>query len=69
MNGDSFEECVLLAANLGNNADTTAAICGKIAGANYGLAGIPEHWRNKITMGKDIEQLAVKLYACGSAQS
>jgi ADP-ribosyl-[dinitrogen reductase] hydrolase len=63
MNGDSFEECVLLAANLGNDADTTAAICGQIAGAYYGMSGIPKHWRNKLFMNDEIEQLAVQLFA------
>lgn len=62
MKGTSFEECILLAANLGNDADTTAAICGQISGAYYGLSGIPAHWKNKITMGKEIEALALELY-------
>jgi ADP-ribosyl-[dinitrogen reductase] hydrolase len=30
---DSFEAAVLKAANLGDDADTTAAICGQLAGA------------------------------------
>ena len=30
---DSFEACVLLAANLGDDADTTAAVAGQLAGA------------------------------------
>jgi len=63
MNGSTFEECILLAANLGNDADTTAAICGQIAGAYYGMSGIPEHWRNKITMAQEIEELAVELFS------
>jgi len=62
MNSDSFEECILLAANLGNDADTTAAICGQIAGAYYGLSGIPERWRESITMGNEIEALALELF-------
>ena len=62
MNGSSFEECILLAANLGNDADTTAAICGQIAGAYYGMSGIPKHWREKITMSTEIEELALQLY-------
>ncbi len=65
MNGASFEECILLAANLGNDADTTAAICGQISGAYYGMSGIPEHWRNKITMAKEIEGLALELFTRG----
>ena len=42
----SFEEAVLLAANLGEDADTTAAITGQLAGALYGASGIPQRWRD-----------------------
>ena len=38
----SFAEAVVLAANLGEDADTTAAITGQLAGALYGANGIPE---------------------------
>ena len=62
MKGDSFQECILLAANLGNDADTTAAICGQIAGAYYGFSNIPESWRSLISYGSDIEELALKLF-------
>lgn len=61
MNSACFEECILLAANIGNDADTTAAISGQIAGAFYGLSGIPEKWRSRIAMGQMIEELALKL--------
>ena len=37
-----------MAVNLGRDADTTAAIFGQIAGAHYGLSGIPESWRKNI---------------------
>ena len=36
---------MLAAVNLGDDADTTAAIYGQLAGAIYGLDGIPERWR------------------------
>jgi ADP-ribosyl-[dinitrogen reductase] hydrolase len=40
-----FRSTVLLAANLGQDADTTAAIAGQLAGAVYGTADIPaEGW-------------------------
>ncbi|MCB9851982.1 MAG: ADP-ribosylglycohydrolase family protein [Phycisphaerales bacterium] len=44
----SFREGCLLAANLGNDADTTAAIFGQLAGAHYGEQGMPEAWRAKV---------------------
>ena len=39
-NGKTFREIVLLAANLGDDADTTAAVAGQIAGAMHGLSSI-----------------------------
>ena len=35
----SFEDAILAAANLGDDADTTAAIAGQLAGALYGVDG------------------------------
>lgn len=40
---DSFEEAVLKAVNLGDDADTTGAVCGQLAGACWGESGIPGH--------------------------
>ncbi len=50
----SFAEAVLLAANLGDDADTTAAITGQLAGALYGASAIPEHWREKVAWREKI---------------
>ena len=57
----SFKECVLVAANLGDDADTTAAIAGQVAGAFYGEVGIPVSWLQRITLGTEIGQLAEQL--------
>jgi len=64
--GHDFESSVLLAANLGDDADTTAAICGQLAGACYGAAGIPRRWRTRVVDAKVIEDLAAGLYAFGA---
>jgi ADP-ribosyl-[dinitrogen reductase] hydrolase len=58
---DSFEEAILQAANLGEDADTTAAVCGQIAGAFYGEAGIPEKWLTMLHMRLEITNLANQL--------
>lgn len=58
---DNFKEGVLLAANLGDDADTTAAIFGQIAGAHYGKNGIPAEWLEKLTMTEEIGELAEQL--------
>ena len=41
---DNYADCVLAAANLGNDADTTAAVAGQLAGACYGLDAIRSDW-------------------------
>jgi len=58
---DSFEEAILQAANLGDDADTTAAVCGQIAGAFYGESGIPDTWLNQLHMQNEITELADQL--------
>jgi ADP-ribosylglycohydrolase len=57
----SFAEGCLLAANLGDDSDTTAAIYGQLAGAYYGRNGIPEAWLNKLWMYELLEQTADRL--------
>ena len=58
-----FREGALRAANLGDDADTTAAIYGQIAGAFYGVEGIPAEWRERLTMADEITSMADNLYA------
>jgi ADP-ribosylglycohydrolase len=45
---ESFRDGLLLAVNLGDDADTTGAIYGQLAGAYYGESGIPASWRKKL---------------------
>ncbi|UZE10154.1 ADP-ribosylglycohydrolase family protein [Pseudomonas sp. B21-053] len=59
---DSFEAAILEAANLGDDADTTAAIVGQLAGAYYGVQAIPEGWLTKLHQRDDIEATAEALY-------
>jgi ADP-ribosyl-[dinitrogen reductase] hydrolase len=39
-----YWEAVLQAVNLGDDADTTGAVCGQLAGAYWGESGIPQEW-------------------------
>ena len=57
-----FREGALLAANLGDDADTTAAIYGQIAGAYYGAEAIPAKWREQLTMATEITSMADSLH-------
>ncbi|HEX3315447.1 MAG TPA: ADP-ribosylglycohydrolase family protein [Gemmataceae bacterium] len=45
-----FREAILTAVNLGDDADTTGAVCGQIAGALFGDDGIPSEWRARLVM-------------------
>lgn len=60
--GADFQEGCLLAVNLGDDADTTAAIYGQIAGAWYGVDAIPVGWVEKLANYELIDQLAGGLY-------
>jgi ADP-ribosyl-[dinitrogen reductase] hydrolase len=60
-NTESYSEAVLSAANLGDDADTTAAICGQLAGAFYGSSGIPNQWLDRLVMRSDISSLSDEL--------
>jgi ADP-ribosyl-[dinitrogen reductase] hydrolase len=65
-NTDSFESAVLTAANLGDDADTTAAICGQLAGAHYGVDSVPAHWLGRLAMCQEIDTMAKDLHAAAS---
>lgn len=54
----SYAESVLLAANLGDDADTTAAIAGQLAGAIYGSIGIPVRWLDAVAWQPRIRCMA-----------
>lgn len=58
---DNFRDAVLAAANLGDDADTTAAICGQLAGAYYGFEQIPEDWVLALHRAEDIRRIARQL--------
>jgi ADP-ribosyl-[dinitrogen reductase] hydrolase len=58
---ESFRDAILLAVNLGDDADTTGAICGQVAGAFYGEEGIPAEWLSRLVMAEDIRSLADRL--------
>lgn len=60
--GSDFRHGCLLAANLGDDADTTAAIYGQIAGAYYGLDRIPSDWIAKIALPDRIMDMADQLW-------
>jgi ADP-ribosyl-[dinitrogen reductase] hydrolase len=64
-NSQSFEEGCLLAVNLGDDADTTGAVYGQLAGAFYGATAIPARWAAKLALRGGIESLATGLLRFG----
>ncbi len=63
----SYREGALLAVNLGEDADTTGAVYGQLAGAFYGEDRIPAAWRDTIAQRELIVDLAEKLFTQGAA--
>jgi hypothetical protein len=59
---DNFRDAVLTAANLGDDADSVAAVAGQLAGALYGASGIPKEWLAKLAWRDKIEALANALF-------
>ena len=58
----SFSEGCLLAVNLGDDADTTGAVYGQLAGAYYGASGIPDKWLQALTHQKLVQSFGDRLY-------
>ncbi|MFL7891271.1 MAG: ADP-ribosylglycohydrolase family protein [Anaerolineales bacterium] len=57
-----FKSGCLMAVNLGDDSDTTGAVYGQIAGAFYGMAGIPENWRSILSYKELIRSYADQLH-------
>ena len=57
-NTSSYAECALVAVNLGDDTDTTAAVAGALAGIVYGVEGIPAEWLDKLR-GTDVIEVCL----------
>jgi ADP-ribosyl-[dinitrogen reductase] hydrolase len=64
-NSSSFAEGCLLAVNLGDDADTTGAVYGQLAGAFYGESAIPQKWISQLAHGSLIASFAEQLLTVG----
>jgi ADP-ribosyl-[dinitrogen reductase] hydrolase len=58
---DNFKDAILKAANLGGDADSTAAVCGQVAGAYYGINSIPQNWQDALVKKELIFSMAHRL--------
>jgi ADP-ribosyl-[dinitrogen reductase] hydrolase len=63
---NSFEEAVLRAANLGDDADTVAAVAGQLAGGLWGVSGIPQKWLTRLAWSEQIAKIGHDLYSAGA---
>jgi ADP-ribosyl-[dinitrogen reductase] hydrolase len=64
---DSFREGALRAVNLGDDADTTGAIYGQLAGAYYGVNAIPQEWIERLALRELISEKATALFDFSNA--
>ncbi len=62
-NSESLEEALVIAANLGEDTDTRAAVTGALAGAHYGENAIPSRWLEKLEGREELGTLAERLVA------
>jgi len=58
-----FRGAVLRVVNLGNDADTTGAVCGQLSGAYWGDSGIPPEWLEGLARREMIEAAFAGLVA------
>ena len=61
-NHDGFEEVVIAAVNLGEDADGVGAVAGALAGAREGIAAIPERWLAQLQGADQLADLALALH-------
>jgi ADP-ribosylglycohydrolase len=65
----TYRDGCLAAANLGEDADTTAAVYGQLAGIYFGAKGVPRAWRKRLAWHDDIQFLADDLLALATRLS
>lgn len=63
---NNFEECVIKAVNRGHDSDTSGAVAGMIAGAHYGIYGIPDRFKDELMWCDELKQMAIDLYYMGN---
>ena len=62
----NFRDCVLKAVNLGDDADTVAAVAGGLAGVAYGIEKIPPEWIDALARKDDLLDAATRFAAMAS---
>jgi ADP-ribosyl-[dinitrogen reductase] hydrolase len=58
---ENYRNGCLVAVNLGDDADTTAAVYGQVAGAHYGEATISATWRGRLALNSTLDRVVATL--------
>lgn len=66
---ETLEDAVIAAVNLGQDADTTGAVTGALAGARWGADAIPTRWLDKLIPADELLALADELYSLSESLS
>lgn len=69
LHGPNFEGALVFAINRGDDADTVGAVTGALAGAYYGLSGIPERWLEPLKDRERLIEYADQLFELSSLNS
>lgn len=64
---ENFRDGCLAAVNLGDDADTTGAVFGQIAGAYWGMTGIPDEWLERLWGAEEIIEIAERIFSHSSS--
>ena len=62
----SFEQALIMAVNLGGDADTVAAVTGALAGAKWGASAIPKRWLDPLAWRFKLDGVAFSLVRTSS---
>ena len=57
LTAESAEEAIVNAVMMGGDTDTIGAVTGGVAGARFGIEGLPERWVEALSVGEEIEEL------------
>jgi len=60
LNNDSARNVVWATASMGLETDTTSMAAGGLAGAYYGMSGVPSEWTDSLARREEIDQLIEK---------
>jgi len=63
----TFEDAVVLAVNLGHDADTVGAVTGQLAGAIHGASSIPQRWLATLAWRDELVRLGDGLFSASPA--